>query len=280
MGRVFLDLKYAVRSIAVAPRFAAVVIVTLALGTGANTAVFSVLNAVVLKPLPYDEPERLVRVYHSFGDDNSYLTGPAAVDYRNHSRTLDIAVTYTYSVQGADLTSRGEPERVRTMFVSADYFRVLRTQPILGQTFDRAEERPDSHVAVVSGRIWREYLDARADAAGRLLTLDGVPYRVVGVVPDDFDDPLESDVDVWTPLNLQAGGPNSFDNYYLSIVARLKPGVSVEQAQADLDALAADMQRDRPPSAVRWSARVVPLQIDTVGSARRCCGSCSAPSAC
>jgi putative ABC transport system permease protein len=265
---VFLDLKYAIRSIAVAPRFAAVVIVTLALGTGANTAVFSVLNAVVLKPLPYDEPERLVRVYHSSGDDYSYLTGLAAVDYRDHSRTLDIAVTYTYSVKGADLTSRGEPERVRTMLVSADYFRVLRTQPILGQTFDRADERPNSHIAVISGRIWRKYLDARADAAGRLLTLDGVAYRVVGVVPDDFDDPLESDVDVWTPLNLQAGGPNSFDNYYLSIVARLKPAVSVEQAQAELGALAANMQRDRPPSAARWSARVVPLQIDTVGSAR------------
>lgn len=215
---MFLDLKYAIRSIAVAPRFAAVVIVTLALGTGAN--MFSVLNAVVLKPLPYDEPERLVRVYHSSGDDYSYLTGLAAVDYRNHSRTLDIAVTYTYSVKGADLTSRGEPERVRTMLVSADYFRALRTQPILGQTFDRADERPNSHIAVISGRIWRKYLDARADAAGRLLTLDGVAYRVVGVVPDDFDDPLESDVEVWTPLNLQAGGPNSFDNYYLSIVAR------------------------------------------------------------
>ena len=265
---MFLDLKYALRSIAVSPRFAAVVIVTLALGTGANTAVFSVLNAVVLKPLPYDEPERLVRVYHSSGDDHGYLTGPAAVDYREHSRTLDIAITYTYSVQGADLTSRGEPERVRTMFVSADYFRVLRAQPILGQAFDRADERLDSHVAVVSGRIWRKYLDARADVAGRLLTLDGNAYRVVGVVPEDFDDPLESDVDVWTPLNLQAGGPNSFDNYYLSIVARLKPGVSVEQAQAELGALAANMQHGRPPSAARWSARVVPLQIDTVGSAR------------
>lgn len=103
---------------------------------------------------------------------------------------------------------------------------------------------------------------------GRLLTLDGVAYRVLGVAPDDFDDPLESEVDVWTPLNLQAGGPNSFDNYYLSIVARLKPGVSVEQAQAELGALAGRMQHDRPPSAVRWSARVVPLQIDIFGSAR------------
>ena len=268
VGSVLLDFKYAVRSLVGTPRFAAVVIMTLALGTGANTAVFSVLNAVVLKPLSYEEPERLVRVYQTSGDDNSYLTGLAAVEYRDHSRTLDIAVTFTYSALGADLTSRAEPERVRTMPVSADYFRVLRAHPILGQTFDRADERPDVHVAVISERIWRKYLDARADAPGRLLTLDGVPHRVVGVVPDDFDDPLESDVDVWTPLNLQAGGPNSFDNFYLSIVARLKPGVGVEQAQAELTALALDGQRDRPPSAVRSSARVVPLQIDTVGSAR------------
>ena len=116
---------------------------------------FSVLNAVVLRPLPYEAPERLVRVYHSSGDDNGYLTGLAAVDYRDHSRTLDIAVTYTYSVEGADLTSRGEPERVRTMPVSADYFRVLRAHPILGQMFERADERPDSHVAVIRERIWR-----------------------------------------------------------------------------------------------------------------------------
>jgi len=268
MGGVFLDFKYAVRSLVAAPRFAAVVIITLALGTGANTAVFSVLNAVVLTPLPYEEPEQLVRVYHSSGDDNGYLTGLAAVDYRNRSRTLDIAITYTYSPQGADLTSSAAPERVRTMPVSADYFRVLRVHPILGQTFDRADERANAHVAVISERIWRKYLDGRADAAGQLLSLDGVPHRVVGVVPDDFDDPLESEVDVWTSLNLQPGDPNTFDNYYLSIVARLKPGVGVERAQAELTALAADMQRDRPPSAVRWFARVVPLQIDTVGSAR------------
>ena len=268
MASVLLDLKYAIRSIAAAPRLAAVVVVTLALGTGANTAVFSVLNAVVLKPLPYDEPERLVRVYHSSADDHGYLTGPAAIEYRDRSQTLDIAVTYTYSVQGADLTSRGEPERVRTLPVSADYFRVLRAQPILGQTFDRTDERPNARVAVVSERIWRKYLDAKADAAGQSLTLDGVSYRVVGVVPDEFDDPLEPDVAVWTPLNLQPGGPNSLNNHYLSIVARLKPGVSHEQGQAELGALAANLQRDRPPSAVRWSARVVPLQTDTVGSAR------------
>jgi putative ABC transport system permease protein len=269
MDGLFLDLKHAVRSIVSAPRFATVVIVTLALGTGANTAVFSVLNAVVLKPLPFEDPERLVRVYHSSsGEDNGYLTGLAAVDYRNHSRTLDIAATYTYSVTGADLTDRTEPERVRMLPVSADYFRVLRVRAIVGQPFDRADERRDSNLAVVSERIWRKYLDARTDAPGHMLSLNGIPHRVLAVLPRDFDDPLEPDIDVWTPLNLQPGAPNTFDNYYLSIVARLKEGASLGQAQAELTTLAADMQRDSPPSRPRWSARVVPLHIDTVGSAR------------
>src|SRR5215510_13667246 len=133
MDSLILDVKYAVRSILTAPKFAAVVLLTLALGIGANTAVFSVLNAVVLKPLPYGEPEQLVRVYHSVGDENSYLAGLAAVGYRDRSQTLDIAVTSTYSVAGADLTGRGEPERVTVLPVGADYFRVLRARPLLGQ---------------------------------------------------------------------------------------------------------------------------------------------------
>lgn len=265
---MFLDLKYAVRSIAAAPRFTAVVIVTLALGTGANTAVFSVLNAVALRPLPYDEPEQLVRVYHASGDDNGYLTGMAAINYRDRSQNLEIGILLTYSVLGADLTDRAEPERVTIMPVGADYFGVLRARPLLGRPFDRADERPNARVAVIRERLWRKYFDARHDAVGRLLTLDGIPYRVAAVLADDFSDPLEADVDAWTPLNLQPGGPNSFDNHYLSIVARLKPGVTVEQAQSELAALAANMQAERSASAARWSAHVVPLQIDTAGSAR------------
>src|SRR5262245_54708020 len=269
MDRLLLDLKSAVRSIAAAPKLSAIVAVTLALGIGANTAVFGVLNAVVLKPLPYDEPEQLVRVYHSSpGDDRSYLTGLAAIGYRDRSRTLDIGVTYMYSSVGADLTGRGESERVTAMQVGADYFRVLRARPLLGEPFDRADERPDANVAVVSERIWRKYLDGRSDAIGELLPLNGVPHRVVAVVADDFDDPLESDVAVWTPLNLQPGGPNSFDNFYLSIVARLRPGVTVAQAQAELATAAAAMQAPDAPARFRWSVRVVPLHLDTAGSAR------------
>ena len=269
MDGLLLDLRHALRSILTAPRFAVVVIVTLALGIGANTAVFSVLNAVVLRPLPYEDPEHMVRVYHSSSaEDNGYLTGLAAIAYREQSRALDIAVTYTYSVEGADLTDRAEPERVRMMQVSADYFRVLRARPILGGPFERADERADSRIAVVSERLWRLHLNAAPDAIGRMLPLNGIPYRIAAVLPYGFDDPLESDVEVWTPLNLQPGGPNSFDNYYLSIVARLARGATVDAAQAELTTIAAGMQRDRPQAAARWSARVVPLQIDTAGSAR------------
>ena len=210
---------------AASKKFAAIVIATLALGIGANTAVFGVLNAVVLRPLPYDHPERLVRVYHSAGgEDNSYLTGLAAVAYRDQSKTLDFAILYTYSVEGADLTDRPVPERVRALPVSADYFRVLGVRPVVGQLFARADERPNQRLAVVSTRIWRNYLDGASDAAGRLLQINGTPYQVVAVLPEGFDDPLESGVDVWVPLNTQPGGPNSFDNYYLSAIGRLKPG--------------------------------------------------------
>jgi MacB-like periplasmic core domain len=146
VGGWIQDFKYAVRSIAGAKKFAAIVVATLALGIGANSAVFGVLNAAVLRPLPYDEPDRLVRVYAWDNGIDGYLPGPVVVALRDSSRTLDIAALYTYSAEGADLTDRGQPERVRTLSVSADYFRVVRVSPSLGQFFERADERRDAHV--------------------------------------------------------------------------------------------------------------------------------------
>ncbi len=267
MDALLLDLKYAIRSIASARKVAFVVIATLALGIGANTAVFGVLHDVVLKPLPYEEPDRLVRVYHDPDSYGGYMTGPELLAYRDGSRALDIAAVYTYSAEGADITDRAEPERVRILEVSADYFRVLRVHAVLGQVFDRADERPDARVAVVSDRIWRKYLGGGTAAPGRLLTLDGISYRVVAVLPEGFDDPLESGIDVWVPLNLQPGRRNSWDNFYLSAIARLKPGTTIERAQAELASIANGLQ-SQSGARVAWSAHVVPLQIDTVGSAR------------
>jgi putative ABC transport system permease protein len=176
------DLKYAARSIAGSKKFGAIVIATLALGIGANTAVFGVLNAVVLKPLPYDEPERLVRVYQSTGGEDNYLPGPAVVALRDQSRTLDLAAVYTYRAEGADLTDRSEPERVRTMPVGADYFRVLRVHPILGHVFERVDERANARVAV--SRRTREMgiaLGAPAGSVRSLVVRDGSRLAAIGV---------------------------------------------------------------------------------------------------
>ena len=270
MDGLLLDLKYAIRSIASAKRLALVVVAILALGIGANTAVFGVLHAVVLKPLPYDEPDRLVRIYHDSGTASEYLPGPEVMAYRDRSRTLDVAALYTYTASGADITDRAEPERVRTLRVSADYFRVLRVHPVLGEVFDRADEHRASRVAVVSERIWRKYLGGapgNTDATGRPLTLDGIAYRIAAVLPDAFDDPLESGIDVWMPLNLQPGPDNTWGNFYLSAIARVKPGATIEQAQVELASIAASLKTESG-SARPWSAHLAPLQIDTVGSAR------------
>ena len=261
------DLISAARSVASAKRFAAIVIATLALGVGANAAVFGVLDAVVLRPLPYDEPDRLVRAYHRTSTTDDYFPGLLLIEYRNRSRTLDIAAVYTYSVEGLDLTDRARPERVQSLKVSANYFEILGAAPLVGRMFDRADEVPNARIAVVSERIWREYLGGAMDAAGRSLSLNGIPHRVAAVLPGTFVDPLQPDVEVWTPINMQAGGSNSWSNHYLSAVAKLRPGATVAQSEAELSAIGTQMKSSYDANGPAPSVRVAPLQEDTVGRA-------------
>jgi hypothetical protein len=147
------DFAYAVRSLGAAPKFAAAVILTLALGLGADTAVFGVLHAVVLTPLPYPSADRLIRLSKFNRGEDNYLPGPAVLAFRDQSTTIDLAPVYTYATQGADLTDRAEPERVTSLRVGANYFRVLGVQPIVGQPFDRIDERADAGVFVIRERI-------------------------------------------------------------------------------------------------------------------------------
>src|SRR5262249_32906728 len=142
-----------------------------------------------------------------------------------------------------------------------------RVHPVLGQVFDRNDERPRTRIAVVSERIWRTHLGGAADAVNRTLTLDGVAYRVAAEVPAAFDDPLAYGLGLSLTVKLQPGGPNSWNNFYLSAIARLKPGATLEGAQAELASIAAAL-RTEAGSKRPWSAHVTPLQIDTIGSAR------------
>ena len=260
------DLAYAVRSLTAARKFSVIVVATLALGLGANTAVFSVLDAVVLRPLPYPEPDRLVRVHQTVNGDDIYMPGPALLAYRHGSSALDIAPVYTYSSDGADLTGGARPERVTVLPVGADYFRVLGVQAVVGQPFSREDERRDPGVVVVSERIWRDYLGGSPDAIGRSLAVNGVPHRVMAVLPAGFADPLVPGVEIWVPIDLTTASRNQWYNHYLSAVGRLRPGATLAQAQAELSTIAARIASNYPGSKEHRSARVAPLQADAVGT--------------
>ncbi len=243
------DVRYTIRTLRRWPGYTAATILTLALGIGANTAVFSVINAAMLTPLPYPDPDKLLRVSLERGGEYRYFPGAGLLDLRTESRTMDVASVYTYNEQGADLVGPAGPERVPVTQVSANYFQVLGVAPIAGRVFGAGEERPDAKVVVISERIWRQYLDADHAALGRTLMLNGSAFQVIGVLPDSFEDPLQPQVELWQPENLQPGGDNDWDNNRLSAIARLRPGATIATAQAESELLVSRHRhqlRDRP----------------------------------
>jgi putative ABC transport system permease protein len=261
-----LDLKHAVRGIVRRPALGSLVVLALALGVGANAAVFGTLYSVVLAPLPYAESDRLVRLYQYDAESPSesselggYLTLPAATHYREHARTLAaLAPVYTYSPEGVDLTGVGRPERLRVMRIGADYFDVLGVRPQSGRGFRRDEERADARVIIVSA--------ATAERIGETAVLDGVTYDVVGVMPSSFEDPLMGAIDVWLPLDLPTGGYETWqwDNHYLSAIARLAPGRTLGEAQAEIEHISR-LQGEFSARAADFTGQLVPLHGDVVG---------------
>jgi putative ABC transport system permease protein len=271
----------AVRRLRRAPGFTAVVVVTLALGVGVNTAIFSVLNAVLLQDLPYAEPDRLVRLYENHEEYGliEYLRAPAVAEWRGWDEVFDeLAALYTYREVGADLTDGTTPERVDVLPVTAGYFETLGRRPLLGRTFAGEEsygvgaaddrETPLARVAVLSHGLWTRRFAADPEIVGQSVQLDGRSFAVIGVMPASFRDPFGNQADVWTPQDMRPGGSNHFGNYFLSGVARLRDGVSLEAAQGRLDALSIAYGETQPEMA---ATRLVmrPLQADLVGETRR-----------
>ncbi len=277
----WMEARRAVRRLGRSPGFALLVILTLAVGVGANTAVFSVVDAVLLRPLPYREPERLVRIYQAptdRPDDTNYLSGPEAAVMRTWDQVFErVGVLNTYRASGADLTTGDHAERVSVVHVAAGYFETLGVAPELGRTFTEAETQGESPatpgaqggVAVVSHELWQRFLGGSRDAVGRTLPLDGRAYEVVGVMPAAFQDPFGAQGDVWTPVDLSPGESNRWGNNYLSAVARLRPGLTPEGAQERARALFAGLRAADPGIPDRWLPRVVALRDDIVGASRR-----------
>ncbi len=269
MASLFQDLRNALRSLRKRPGFAAVIVLTLALGIGVNTAVFTVVNGVLLSPLPYQEPDQLVRLYQASAEttsyESSYVSGMGFLTYREYDEIFEgLAAVYTYRQRGADLTGGDEAQRIVVMPTSAGFFEVLGVPPALGREFTREEENSDARLAIISHGLWQRYFNGAADALGGTITLDGTPVTVIGVMPDGFLNPIGGQVDVWMPEHLVAGGRNSWSNFYLSVIGRLRGDVSLEQARERLRTLHAGLIEEFPRA--EWVVpSLIPLQQDMVG---------------
>ena len=265
------DISFTLRTLSHSPGFALVAILTLAIGIGGTTAVFSAVDAVLLQPLPYQQPGKLVRVFQSDLANpwsRGFVTPVHYLAFRKLSAYEATAAIYTYSETGADIGTGDRARRIRVLPASAEYFDVVRVRPQLGRGF-QADEENGAAVAVVSHRLWEQELRADPSAVGRTITLSGAPYTVAGVMPDGFSDPLAGAVDVWTPLDLRPGrNPENADNHYLTVMARLRPNAQIGAAQAELDALMLTLA-GQYPAAKDARARLYSLKEDIVGSSSR-----------
>jgi predicted permease len=273
MRHLASDARHAVRALRSNAAFTIVCITTLALGIGANTAVFNVLDRVILAPLPYDQPEQLVRIYTSSRQapaDQGVSSGLNLVDARDGvSAFSSVGIANMYRETGVDILGRdGAPHRVRVLPIGADYFKTLRATPLLGRTFTRDEERPDARVVILSHELWTDFAGGDSAIIERTIDMNGERYEVVGVMRPTFSDVVTGEVAAWTPQNLRAGGSNSIWNHYLGAIARLRPGVSIARAQAELSASSARMRERFPDGPRDEHLRVVSLHDDVVGEAR------------
>ena len=251
------DLRSAVRMVAKKPLFSLVAITTLALGIGANTAIFSVVNAVLLRALPYHKPEQLIML-STMGSSGSRdgLSGPEVQDFRSQMHSLEDLTAF--QSQSVNVTGTERPDRVRGAFVSANYFRFFNLNPIVGRTFvDGEDQMGGPKIAVVNEKTWRERLNGDRNLEGKKLILNGEPYSVVGVVTANFKHPLDQDVEVWMPVSNYPGNTNQRDGgRFLFAMGHLRPGVSLSQAQAESNTVASQLAQAYPKENGGRTARV------------------------
>ena len=271
METLFKDIRYGIRGLLKRPGFTVIALITLALGIGANTAIFSVVNAVLLRPLPFQKPEELVIVWEDLAFAGFPHNTPAPanyVDWKTQNQSfVDMAASRETSF---NLTGDGEPERVSTYAVTANFFPLLGVQPLLGRSFTPEEDRPGGSKAVVlSYGLWQSRYGGDRNILNREILLNGEKHTVVGVMPTSFQF-FAKDVRVWVPIALPQEAWANRGGHYLTVVARLKPGVSVTQAQADMNAVMRRISIDHPDETIGGKIGVVvlPVRDEFVGDAR------------
>jgi len=261
-------LRHTLRSLALRPGFTALVVGTLAVAVGANSAIFSVLHGVVLEPLPYAEPHELLMVWESNpSQDVEQSTTSAAtfVDWRERSDAFESMAAYRY--RGYTLTLDGVPRRIASVEVSPALFDLLGVAPVLGRTFTAEEEaRGNERLVVLSHGAWENRFGTDPSVLGRAIPLDGEPHTVVGVMPRGFAfPPGDTDVEVWSPLTLDLENLLSRPHRMYSVLGRLADGVTQERARTEMEAIAGGLAREHPDSNEGWSVTLVPARDQLLG---------------
>jgi putative ABC transport system permease protein len=270
------DLRLAARMLRKQPGFTLVAVLTLALGIGANTAIFSVINATLLRPLPYKNPDQIVMVWGTnpggFGwRGKTGFSAPSFLDYQQQNQVFERMATFNavdFTLVGGD-----DSERIRSGMVTAEFFDLLAVQPILGRTFVGEDTQPGrDHVVVLSYRLWEQRFGSNQRIIGHTIRLDATSYLVIGVLPQEFDfsipDYFESR-GLWVPTVLPQDNSDSERGHkYLSIIARLKPGVTLGQADQDMRVITERLAREYPSSMSRFGVKLIPLHEQVVGDIR------------
>src|SRR5438270_2694650 len=266
MDQLLSETRYGLGRMCKSPGFSVVVIVALALGIGANSAIFSVVDAVLLQRLRFADPERLVTIRHHYptlGPLDAPISAPGFRDYRDRTQSFSGVAVETGTA--LNLTGTGDPERVQGAKVSGDWFRVLAVSPALGRSIEPDDDVPGKNVAVLSDALWHRLFGGSADVLGKTLQLDGVTYTVVGVMPKGFRGFWSGTAEMWLPLSLpdKEFERTRYTNEWLNSVARLKPGVSLQQAQEEMTRFGAQVQKEMPSGVqpIEWTLQVDSLQL-------------------
>jgi putative ABC transport system permease protein len=276
MENFWQDIKYGVRMLLKTPSFSIIATIALALGIGANTAIFSVVNAVLLRPLPYANPEQLLAVWESDqqrGQTQGTYSYPNFFDLRSQNHVFEHVGAYHNS--DFIMTGRGEPARLQGAVMTADMFSLLGIAPLAGRGFLPDEDKPGAsgRVVVLSQELFQKRFNADAGVLNQSITLDGASYTVVGVMPRSFQFPIQNDpVDLWTTIAGDASGKSpvteSRGAHFLRIIARLKPGITIEQAQAEVSTIAVRLEQQYPDTNTHKGTRLQPALTALVGDVR------------
>src|SRR5438270_8387861 len=262
------DLRYALHTLAKNPAFTSIAVVAIALSIGANTVIFSAVNAVLLRRLPFKNPEQLVMVWENathLGFPKNTPSPPNFLDWQKQNTVFTGMAAM--SERSFNLTGVGEPERLDGRRVSANLFDLLGVPALLGRTFVPEDDRPGSHVVLVSYSLWQRRFGSDPSIIGRIVTLNGEGYTVIGVMPRSVDLPGYGNWNdkVWVPIAFTNEETTQRGNHFLDVIARIKPGITLKQAQAETETIAARLAKEYPRYNTRIGATVTPLHEEVVG---------------